>query len=92
MIFREQTSQFSQPRCHGFEDGLLGIGRHFLFEVGDAQRVPAPDLAFVGQRRSRDQAQQGRLAGAVSADQANPLAGVDLKFDVGKQREMAVGL
>ena len=57
----------------------------------DAQRILAPDLAFVRQRYPGNNAQQCGLAGAVATDQTHPLTRLYLKINVGEQRHMAIG-
>ena len=82
VIFGQATAQLAQAAGDDFENGLLGIRRHFLFEMGDAQSFHAPDFSLVRRRHAGDGAKQRRLAGAVAADQTDAFAGVDLKVDI----------
>src|SRR5581483_3728062 len=91
VIFRQYATELAQSRRHDFEHGLIRIGRHFLLEMRDTQRVLAPDFAVIRSRGSGDHAKQRGLAGAVAADEAHALARSDLKVDVREQRQMAVG-
>src|SRR5690606_18460844 len=62
-----------------------------LFGGGHAQAGGARDLAVVRLGAAIEQAQQRRLAGAVAADQADALAGLDGEVGVVEQRVVAVG-
>ena len=53
---------------------LLRQGRHGGAGLGEAR-------AAIGDRLARQDLQQGRFAGAVAADQAQPLAGRDAELD-----------
>ena len=44
------------------------------------------DVATIGEEIARDRAQQRRLAGAVTADEADPAAGIDAQVGVLQQR------
>ena len=86
VILGQERAQLAKAAGDDFEDRLIGIRRHFLFEMGDAQRFHAPDVAFVRHRHAGDHAKQRRLAGAVATDETDSLAGIDLKVDVRQQR------
>ena len=62
------------------------IGRHVLLDIGHAQATRAHDLALGRFELPGETAQQGRLAAAVSGDQADPVARADDGVEVGKQR------
>ena len=61
-----------------------------LPEVADRQPLRDRHLAFVGRLLADDHAEQRGLAGAVRADQADPLAGVELERGVDEQDLPAV--
>ena len=63
---------------------------HVLAEVADGQPLGNRDLAFVGGFFADDHAEQRGLAGAVRADQADLLAGIQLKGSVNKNQLLAV--
>ena len=63
---------------------------HVLAEVADGQLLRNRDLAFVGRFLADDHAEQRGLAGAVGADQADLLAGVQLKGGVDEDQLLAV--
>ena len=88
----EQRTQLANPRGHDLENRLVGIRRHFLFEMSDPQRLAVPDLTLIGNQAAGDHAEQSCLAGTVAADQADALAGVDLELDASEQRHMAVSM
>ena len=92
VILGQQLAKLAGAAGDDFKHRLVGVGRYFLFQMGDAQRVGAPDLAVVGKRISGDYPKQRRLAGAVAPDQTDPLAGIDLKTDLGQEWNMAVGV
>ena len=94
VVLGEQARGFAHAGNDGGKHRRLGIEGRFLRHVADADARLGPHLAVVepatptagGQRR-----QQGRLAGAVAADQRDPLAGVELKIGVIEQRHVAEG-
>ena len=55
---------------------------HVLAEVADGELLGNRDVAFVGGFLADDHAEERRLAGAVGSDQADLLAGVQLKGSV----------
>ena len=63
---------------------------HVLAEVADGQLLRNRDLALVGRFLADDHAEERRLAGAVRADQADLLAGVQLKGRVDEDQLLAV--
>ena len=56
------------------EDRAVKVPRHFLGEHGGPQPLLPDDLAPIGLRVALEQAQERRLAGAVAAQEAHPLA------------------
>ena len=91
MKLGEQFAQFSDAGRDHFENRLVGIRRHFLLEVSDAQGVHAPNLTLIGNRRAGEGAKERGLAGAVPPHETNPLARVDLQIHVRQERHMAIG-
>ncbi|MNI25334.1 hypothetical protein D3C73_789790 [compost metagenome] len=67
------------------------IQLRFLFDRGHAQPRAAGDVAIVGDGAAVKQPQQRRLAGAVAADEANALAGLDGEVGVIQQRVVPIG-
>ncbi len=63
---------------------------HVLAEIADGQLLRNRDVAFVGDFLADDHAEEGGLAGAVGADQADLLAGVQLKGSVDEDQLLAV--
>src|SRR5437763_14048262 len=61
-----------------------------LPEVADGQFLRDRHLALIRDFFARDQAEEGRLAGSVRADQAYGLAGIELKRSVDEQNLFAV--
>jgi len=62
-----------------------------LCQRGDTQAVLPPDLPVVRRNLPAENAQQGRLAGAVAAHQADTLAPFELERHVFQQGVMAIG-
>ena len=56
-----------------------------LTEVADGQLLRHRHVAFVGRLLADDHPEQRRLAGAVRADEADLLAGIELKRRVDEQ-------
>ena len=64
----------------------------YLAQVGLAEGVPVEEqCAAVGLQQARDDAQEGRLAGAVAAEEGHGLASVDAEADVGEHLFVAKG-
>ena len=89
----ELVMQIAGPPAAG--DGLIEHRParhlfHVLTEVADGQLLRNRDFALVGGFLSDDHAEQGRLAGAVGTDQADLLAGVQLKGRVDEDQLFAV--
>src|SRR5262249_18616066 len=91
VILGQQQAEFAESARDDVEYRLVAVGRHLLIEMADAQPLPAPDFPFVGDRSTGYDAEERRFARTVSADEANTLAGLDLKIGMREQRSMAVG-
>jgi hypothetical protein len=63
---------------------------HILAEIADGQALGNRDLTLVGSFLADDHAKQGGLAGAVGADQADLVAGIQLKGGVNEDQLFAV--
>jgi hypothetical protein len=75
---------------HFTHGGFEGFGQ-FLRERADHQAVAVLERAAVRLRGAGDQAEQGGLAGAIAADQADAFTGVDFEINAGQQLLLAVG-
>ena len=73
-------------------DGPVAIELGLLGEVGHAQPVGAGHLAGVGVLDAGDDAEDGRLASPVVADEGDVLAVGDLEADAGEDLVRAVAL
>jgi hypothetical protein len=71
----------------------VGEIEHCLASARDRHwRIPPPHLARVDRKETRERFEQRRLAGAVRADEAEHLAGVDVERDVGERMLLAIAL
>ena len=86
---RQLRAEFAEPGGDHVEDVALGAMRHFLLQPGDAAAAFEADLAVVGLDFAGQQLEQGRLAGAVAADQGDALARFDRQIDVFEQERAA---
>ncbi|MCY1522209.1 hypothetical protein D9M68_570540 [compost metagenome] len=73
------------------EDRGVLVEFGFLLDGGYAQAGTAGDVAVVGLGPAVQQPQQGGLAGAVAADEADALASLDGEIGVIQQRVVAIG-
>jgi hypothetical protein len=87
VVLAEDRAQLAEAPCHYLENRLFRVGRHFLFQVSNAEGISAPDLAFICAGGSHDDAEKGGFSGAVSTDDANAFAKLDLQLDVGEERQ-----
>ncbi len=72
-------------------DRLLGPALRLLREVADGGGGRRePQLPGLGGVQPGEQAQQGRLPGAVHADEADDVAGRDDEVEIGEQRALTV--
>ncbi len=80
-----------EPLGHLVGDGPAAPLGHLLRQAGDAQPLLPDDLALVGPDLAVDQPEQRALALAVAAQQADPLAPLDLPVDAVQQPGAAEG-
>ena len=80
-----------QSLGHLVGDRAASAPGDLLGQPGDAQPLLADDLALVGLELAADQPQQRALALAVAAQQADPLARLDLQLDLIQQPRTAEG-
>src|SRR5678815_3956973 len=85
VVLAEDRAQLSEAPCHYFENRLFRVGRHFLFQVSNAKGISAPDLPFICAGVSHNDAKESGFSGAVSTDDANAFAKLDLKLDLGEE-------
>jgi hypothetical protein len=84
VVSAEKRAQLADARCHYLENSLFRVGRHFLFQMSNAQAISAPDLSFIRSGASRNDAKKSGFSGAVPTHDANSFARIDLKFDLGE--------
>ena len=63
--------------------------RHILLEIGDDRAGGEDHLAGVGGEIATQQTHERRLAGAVAAEEADPLAGLNMTLDAVEERGAA---
>ncbi|MNZ91861.1 hypothetical protein D3C78_1108600 [compost metagenome] len=85
----KQFANAIQACGHHVEHCPLVSHWQFLRQFADLQARCAPDLSVVALLLALDQAQHARLAGAVTADDAHPLATGDLPGHFVQQRHRA---
>ncbi len=85
-----QVAQPSAARDHLVDDRPARHLFDVLPEVADGHPLRHRDVAFVGLLFADDHPEQGGLAGAVGADQADFLAGIELERGVDEQDLPAV--
>ena len=78
--------QAGRDDCMHRTSDILG---HVLLEQGDRRPRCEGHLARIGLDRSRDQPHERRLAGAVAAQEADPLPGLDVAGHVVEERRAA---
>ncbi len=88
VLFGDQGEAFGVGLEHGVEQALPA-GWRFLLDPGHAGAAAEADGAAVDAEFAGDGAQQGALAGAVAADQADAAAGIDAQ--AGAVQERAAG-
>ncbi len=91
MIFRQQRARLRQAFSDDIEDGTSFGGRQVLREHADLEARRLPQLTGIGLEFAGDQLEQGRLAGAVAADERQTLAALDDKVRPVEQDVMAIG-
>jgi hypothetical protein len=67
VVARQPVAEIAEPGGDHFEDAARCGLRHLLRQPRDAHAGRDPTLAFVGADLARNDAQQGRLAGAIAA-------------------------
>jgi len=90
VIIDQQFRPLAQSFGHRLEHALPGPERGLLRNARQLQLRRAPDLAVIGRGKALDDIQEAGFAGAVAADQADALAGLDDEIDTIEQRHMAV--
>ena len=73
-----------------FGDRADEILRHILLEKRHSGLRGEDHLPLIGHHRAGEDAHQGGFAGAVAAEQADPLAGLDMAIDTVKEGGTAV--
>jgi hypothetical protein len=89
VVVGQHLAERAQAGRHHLEDAAGGVLRHFLGHARHHRARAQADLAVVGVDVAGDQLHQGGLAGAVAADDAHPLAGVDGQLDLLEQQRAA---
>ena len=94
VVLGEQGRGFAHAGDHGLEDGHRRVERRLLRHVADTYAGLHPDFAIVQPPPAgsgRHGGEQRGFAGAVAADQGDPLTGVELEIGMIEKRHMAVG-
>ena len=89
VVVGQQGAELAQPAGDHVEHAAARVLRYFLLQPRDPAAAFDPHLAVIGPEVAGQQFQQGRLAGAVAADQGDALAGIDGKVDVFQQQRAA---
>ena len=87
----DHVAQRAEALGHDVEHRLGGGERHVLLEARDDDAGLPPDGAGIRRDRAGDDLEQRRLAGAVAADDGDPLPGVDLEGDAIEERQVTEG-
>jgi len=82
VVFGDGLGGLSQTFSHNFKDGAVEVGGHFLVKLADTEAGDGFDFTFIGLDFSADDAEQGGFTFAVTAEQADALALVDIKTGV----------
>jgi len=80
-----------QPRRDDGGHAAGQVGRHVLGQEGDHRPRGTGDLSTVGGQLSGQQPHEGRLPGAVAAEEADPLSRLDDTVDRVEQRRTTDG-
>ena len=67
----------------------MQVLRHLLGEHRGPQALLADDLASIGLHRALEEAEERRLAGAIAAQEAHPLARLDRQIGLVQDRRAA---
>ncbi|MCY1448887.1 hypothetical protein D9M71_655950 [compost metagenome] len=91
VIAGQQFADLGEPLGdHVVHRTIIGA-RQLLRQFADLQRRRPPDVAVIGHLLALDQLEHARLAGAVAADDADPLSPGDLPGHLVQQRRGAKG-
>ena len=91
VIGGDHLAQRAEALGDDVEHRLRGRERHVLLEARDDHPGLAPDGAGIRRDGAGDDLEQRRLAGAVAADDRDPLPGVDLEGDAIEERQVTEG-
>jgi hypothetical protein len=91
VVIDQQLRQLAQALRDGIEHAGTGGELRLLRDVGDLRAGLTPDDAVVECRIACEDFQQAGLAGAVAADQRQPLARFDHQCSVVQQWQVAEG-
>jgi len=89
VVFDEQASDGAESRGDRFVHGAAGLEGGLLLDRCEREAGRAPHAPVVRLRAALDELQQARLAGAVAADEAHALAGLEDEVGAIEQRDMA---
>ncbi len=82
VVVGQQLPDVTQAGGDHFINGMGRVGGHLLLEIGDAQRLLAPEFPLIRFGLPTDHPEQGGFAGTITTDQADPLPLVDLEVDL----------
>ncbi len=91
VVLGKQLPDPIQALGYHVEHGTIVGPGQFLWQFADLQSWRTPDFPVVGQLAALDQAQHAGLAGAITADDANPLASRNLPGHAIEQGMSAIG-
>ena len=89
LVFGKQRFDIAQSRADHVAHGQVHRLGQRLREFADDEILTTDDFTAVRFEFPGDQLQRRGLSGAVSADQADPLAGVDGKLGLGEDLQVA---
>ena len=90
-VLVDEGGDVRHRRAHRLPHRLRRVERRLLRDVRNAQALLRLQGAVVGALETGKDLQQRRLAGAVAADQADALAGLEGEVGVIEQRDMPEG-
>gem|GEM_PF-4293800 len=91
MVLGKQLADPGQAFGNHIEHGTVVRSREFLRQFADLQPRGTPDFPVIGGTITFDQAQHAGFSGAITANDADPLASRDLPGHAVQQRRGAVG-
>ena len=91
MVFGEQLADAGQAFGDHIEYRAVIRSRKLLRQFADLQPRGTPDFAVIGRPIAFDQAQHAGFSGAITTNDADPLASRDLPGHAVQQRRGAVG-